>query len=227
MNVIAYSLWGDKPMFVNGMIENVRLAKKYFQGWQVVVYVPDDTFMVKTEDYKHVSVVHSGNADGFIGSFWRFQAVFDNPFYERVIVRDADDRLGKRDKWCVDQWIKSGKDFHVIRDHPNHRHNVMGGMWGLDTRNRGNMIWFKNQYNKALFEIDAGHWPISGSQKYFGANQRFMSDVIWPKYAENSLVHDEFYKPYGNEQPIAIKRKGPKDFIGQKYDGKGRPVYSI
>lgn len=233
MNVISYSLWGSRPMFVNGIIDNIILAKKHFPGWTVVVYMPDyeiaangqlvDTVIAQ----KNARIIPSGQADGYIGSFWRFQAVFDDNSVERVIVRDADDRLGLRDRWCVDQWVQSGKEFHVIRDHPNHRHNVMGGMWGLDTRNGENVSWFKSQYEKAVSEIDRGPWKISGPQKYFGANQRFMSDVIWPKYEKSVLVHDEFYKPYGNEQPIAIKRKGPKDFIGQKYDGKGRPVYSI
>ena len=42
---------------------------------------------------------------------------------------------------AVDEWIKSGKSLHVMRDHPAHRipagtnqMSILGGMWGLKSK---------------------------------------------------------------------------------------------
>ena len=38
-NVIAYSLWGDAPMYWVGALENIKLAKIYFPGWICRFYI--------------------------------------------------------------------------------------------------------------------------------------------------------------------------------------------
>ena len=40
-NVIAYSLWGDHPMYWKGALRNIELAKKYFPRWICRFYVDD------------------------------------------------------------------------------------------------------------------------------------------------------------------------------------------
>ena len=62
--------------------------------------------------------------------FWRFWAAAD-PTVERFISRDVDSRLMPRDAVAVAAWIRSGRGFHVIRDHPSHSNYPMsGGLWG-------------------------------------------------------------------------------------------------
>jgi hypothetical protein len=61
---------------------------------------------------------------------WRFLVASD-PNIERYVIRDIDSRISRREKLAVDEWIASGKQFHVMRDHPSHSNNAMsGGMWG-------------------------------------------------------------------------------------------------
>jgi len=62
--------------------------------------------------------------------FWRFFAAAD-PTISRFISRDVDSRLIRRDFIAVQEWERSGRQFHVIRDHPSHsRYPMSGGLWG-------------------------------------------------------------------------------------------------
>ena len=51
------------------------------------------------------------------GMFWRFAAIDDHDV-EVMLSRDTDSRLTLREKAAVDDWLSSGKLFHVMRDHP-------------------------------------------------------------------------------------------------------------
>lgn len=104
-------------------------------GWTARFYV-DDTVPGSIIDllrYNHAEIVNmSGSNDmhGKIGGmFWRF-LVADDDRVDRYIVRDTDSRLNARDRLAVEEWIRSGTGFHIIRDHNCHCKDVSGGMWG-------------------------------------------------------------------------------------------------
>ena len=42
------------------------------------------------------------------------------PAPPRYLMRNLDSRLSIREKLAVDEWVSSGKRFHVMRDHPSH-----------------------------------------------------------------------------------------------------------
>ena len=66
---------------------------------------------------------------GIGGMFWRFLAI-DDAGVERFIVRDADSRLNRRERFAVEEWVRSGRAVHTIRDHPSHDRHLNGGLWG-------------------------------------------------------------------------------------------------
>lgn len=46
----------------------------------------------------------------------------------RFISRDTDSRLGLRESAAVDEWVKSGKMLHTMRDHPvGHTAPILAG----------------------------------------------------------------------------------------------------
>ena len=47
-----------------------------------------------------------------------------------VMVRDLDGAIGSREVAAVKDWLHSDMDLHVMRDHPAHKRQLMGGMWG-------------------------------------------------------------------------------------------------
>ena len=61
------------------------------------------------------------------------------------VSRDLDSRLGPREAAAVSSWLRSGRPFHVMRDHPDHGAEMLGGAWGwratADTRERWTRAW--------------------------------------------------------------------------------------
>ena len=66
---------------------------------------------------------------------WRFDPLFEEDV-EIVIVRDVDSQISMREKVAVDEWLKSGKKFHIMRDHKYHGRKylpgrILSGMFGV------------------------------------------------------------------------------------------------
>lgn len=202
MKAISFSLFGNKPIYTTGMIENVRIARELYPDWQVVVYwssVPKQTIKRLEQEG---AVCRPGK--GKNGMFWRFAIAWDKQV-ERFLIRDADSRLNPREKRAVDEWIESGLKFHVIRDHPHHTYPVMGGTWGA--------VPF-SELVKAL----QSYQPPSD---FYTEDQIFLARTIWPLVREQTLQHDLCTR---NLWPDA--RPFPADgerFCGERIDENGNP----
>jgi hypothetical protein len=60
---------------------------------------------------------------------WKLLAAA-GPKIERFCFRDIDSRISTREYAAVKEWVESGREFHIMRDHPSHCASVMsGGMW--------------------------------------------------------------------------------------------------
>ena len=202
MKVIAFSLWGDNPKYTVGAVNNAKIAKDLFPDWTCRFYIAPDV-------PQHI-VQQLGQLDseccpmagsGWNGMFWRF---FAADSHDTMISRDTDSRLGKREKAAVDEWLASDKDFHIMRDHPYHATEILGGMWGV--RNgllKGIKGMIKN-YNNGAFD-----------DKY-QVDQNFLKEVVYPMVKDNAIVHDEFFekKPF----PESAPKRTRENFVGQVYN---------
>ena len=56
---------------------------------------------------------------------WRFFPTLD-PQVDVFISRDLDSRPNKREIAAVEEWLRSDKYFHVMRDHPAHGKTFLG-----------------------------------------------------------------------------------------------------
>jgi hypothetical protein len=129
--------------------------------------------------------------------FWRFLDASD-PSVDIMISRDTDSRLNSREAAAVSDWLESGKKFHIMRDHPYHRIQILGGMWGVRSHYLGDMKFLIDQYNKGDF------WQV---------DQNFLKEVVYPIVKNNCVVHDEFFE----KKPFPNKRK-PRLFVGQAFN---------
>ena len=175
MKIISFSLWGDKPMYVVGAIENVRLAQEIYPDWKCRFYaddtVPSDTLKQLNQMGQEIRMVN----DGSYGMFWRFLAV-DDPDVDVMISRDCDSRLNYREQVAVEEWLKSDKCFHIMHDHPYHKCvPILGGMWGA----RRGCITNMSQ------KIE--HWKRHHQK---GVDQEFLQRDIWPNIQGKYLRHD-------------------------------------
>ena len=209
MNVISFSLWGNKPMYMVGALENIKLAKEIYPNWICKFYynntVPLETIS-QIKDLGGIVELIEDDLGPYYGMFWRF-FINDDPSVERFIVRDSDCRLSYREKGCVDEWIKSGKGFHTMHDHFYHLGvPMLGGMWGAKTGIVKDMIGKVHQWTR---------------HHKHGDDQLFLRDIIWPIIKNDTLRHDNGYQLcYGQANRIPEHKPSPfgGTFIGEIFD---------
>jgi hypothetical protein len=105
----------------------------------------------------------------------------------------------------VDEWIKSKKSLHVMRDHPGHgipygnnSLGILGGMWGI----KSNIIPLKEMVIRYSKDKDL---------KY-GSDQTFLK-TIYSIFQNDRHTHDEFFE----KKPFPIKREYGR-FVGDRID---------
>jgi hypothetical protein len=205
--IISFSLWGDNPKYTIGAVRNSELAKDIYPGWTCRFYTGED---VENDIKKQLldngaEVLEMAGAD-WNGMFWRFFAAEDS---DVMISRDTDSRISPREKAAVEEWLASNKDFHIMRDHPFHNTEILGGMWGCRNGILSDIRERISQYNTG--ELD---------NKY-QVDQAFLKEIIYPSVRENALVHDPFFE----KKPFPIERLNQQDFVGQVYDEYDAPVF--
>jgi len=136
---------------------------------------------------------------------------------DRFKICDTDSRLSLKEFHADDDWIKSEKPFHIMRDHKNHGVPILGGMWG---GTKGCIPNFQELYNEWIINAkETGHTR----DKYFNFDQIFLWQVVWPLVKMNHIAHDEMFKFTDEEKPYPFKID--ECFIGQSYDENNQPVW--
>lgn len=178
MNVISFSLWGDNPVYTHGAIVNAQIAPHIYAGWHCRFYcdssVPDP---IIAELRRLGAVVHIVRDPKILElkPLWRF-LVSDDTSVDRFICRDADSRLNTQEAVAVDDWIRSGKPFHVMRDHPYHMEVILAGMWGGVSGVLPNI----RELASVAMSYSRNKWH----------DQEFLRDVVWPLIRDDAKVHD-------------------------------------
>jgi hypothetical protein len=211
MKYLSFSLWGDKPIYNVGVIKNAELWKKIYPEWQMVVFYDNTTPRETIDRLNEMSVItHDMTSRNIYGMFWRFFAV-DLPESEYSIFRDGDSRIGLREKLAVDEWIKSNKILHVMRDHPYHRipcgnneMGILGGMWGIKSKSIPLTNLIESYQYKSIIN--------------YGQDQAFLK-YVYNFLKNDMIVHDEFF----SNRPFPIKRENGR-FIGERIDENENPV---
>ncbi len=203
--VIAFSLWGDKPMYTIGAIRNAEISPEIYPGWICRFYIGQSTpneVVEKLSSLEHVEVVMMPEEGNSIGMFWRFLAASD-PEVSVVISRDTDSRLNEREKLAVDQWLASDKIFHIMRDHPAHGVPILGGMWGV-----------KNPILRRMSKMIESF----AKEDRYQIDQDFLRLEIFPLVQEKCMVHDVFFE----HKPWPKEREGYQ-FVGEPFDEDENP----
>ena len=177
--VISFSLYGKNPDYILGAIANARHANRAYPGWVCRFYVADDVplgVISRLKDYG-AEIVSMGRRVRHEPMFWRFLAAVD-PENDITLVRDADSRFTKCELLMVNEWLASSKKFHVIRGAWDYQTPIMGGLWGV----RGGI--------PDLREILEEYMPL-GTNTGKGADQRFLTDNLYPKMKGKVFVHEQ------------------------------------
>jgi hypothetical protein len=179
MNLVSISLYGTNPKYLFGAIENARRIAESLPGWTLRVYCGNDVPAVVISNLRSNGCQIEMQNDFWHpnGMFWRYLPLGE-PGIDRVIFRDADSRIDKRERDCIEQWTLSDYAAHIIRDHPFHQTPILGGLWGISNKNL-NLLEF---------------WRLAAKyNSNFSEDQRFLANHVYPSIRNDCLVHDQFF----------------------------------
>lgn len=205
-NIVSFSLWGDLPMYWIGAIKNIELVNKYLPGWICRFYIDKNCKkeLIETIHGDNVEVILMESMDSFHGMFWRFLASEDldvNIF----LSRDCDSRISKREINAIEEWLKSDKDFHIMRDHPYHSVPILGGMWGCR--------------NGIMREIGLSNMINDWSQyQRKGIDQDFLGQKVYPIVKDRTIEHSEFGIRFDNIINKFPSERENYEFVGDVFD---------
>jgi len=210
VKVISFSLFGTDPTYTGGAIANAWLAREYFPGWTCRFYVGTTAMAAAALTEAGAEVVDcSDRPQDWSALLWRYETLTD-PSIEAHLFRDCDSRLTAREAAAAAEWEASGKDFHIIRDHPEHNMPMLAGMWGATA---------------AGARLIAPLLPAVADNDNRFVDQLWLRDHIYPVARDRALIHDEFRTlPGETPQPIAAPRPltaSGYEFIGQAFDAEG------
>jgi hypothetical protein len=205
-NVVAYSLWGDHPMYWVGALRNIEQVGKYFPGWICRFYIDNscDEELIKTIKGDNVEVVLVDSKDSFHGMFWRFWASEEEET-DVFISRDCDSRFSEREVAAIKEWLSSNKDFHIMRDHPYHSVPILGGMWGCR-----NGLMREIGLSKLIEQ-----W---GKYERKGIDQDFLAKLIYPLVKDKALEHCDFNLNFGGRLISFPTKRENFEFVGDIFD---------
>lgn len=183
--IISFSLWGSDPNYTVGAVRNAELAPKIYPGWICRFYVDPNSVPQGIVDVLRnfgCEIILMGLGD-YRATLWRFLPASDLDA-EIMLSRDTDSRLTERDRIAVDEWLESGKGFHIIRDHPDHQYRILAGMWGCRCAILRDML--------SLIEKEK-------LENWRQVDQDFLLRCVYPRVRDDCFVHDEFNMFPGEE----------------------------
>jgi len=198
MKIISYSLWGDNPKYTVGAIRNAQMCREFYPNWIARFYVGKSVPMDIVSALKNTErtdVVLMDESGDWTGMFWRFLAADGEDI---VLSRDTDCRPSWREVRAVEEWLSSDKDFHIMRDHPYHGTEILGGMWGARNGILRGISDKISEYNKGNF------WQV---------DQNFLREIVYPVVKDRAMVHDEFFE----KKPFPLYRQ-PREFVGKAFN---------
>ena len=188
-NIIAFSLFGDNPYYLESAIANASMALAIYPEWTCRFYcgldVPPSCLRTLKRLKSQIGVM-STTSENWSGLFWRFFA-FDDPNIDFVMVRDVDSPFTLRERLAVEDWLSSKFPFHVMRDHPNHMEPIMAGLWGGCTR-----------LLPPITPLIRSFLPTITTRF---ADQHFLRLQIWPRICNITLAHDRYYQLRNYRRP--------------------------
>jgi hypothetical protein len=208
--IISFSLWGDDPKYTQGAIKNADLALEIYPEWICRYYCGasiNDSVISELVNRSNTDILCHSDSGDWTGMFWRFEPASEIDV-EVMISRDCDSRLSFREKAAVDEWLESDKGFHIMRDHPWHGSNILGGMFGV----KGGVIPDMRDLIQA--------WD---QENRWQTDQEFLNTIIYPRIVNNAMIHAQFFAQEEHAIPFPVLRN-QIEFVGQIYDENNNTV---
>lgn len=183
--VISYCLYGNNKKYCIGMLENLKINKKKLPDWSIYIYYSNvpDIYIEQYKEYNPILIECDETEYKWEGMFWRFRPLNDNNI-DIFLSRDADSRITDREIVFINEFIESDKCFHIIRDHPGHGIEILGGTFGVKVKEFNKKYKIKNIDN---YLLEYKQYFCKNIEKQ--PDQHFLRDKIWPFIKEDNIAH--------------------------------------
>ena len=224
--VLSYTVFGKKSSERYGkLIEKVAEdAEKssFYHGWTVRVYhdsYPEELRRKLNKTYKNLEFCDVGglvlpflpnlSVSNINGMTWRFIPMTD-PTVGIMCSRDLDGEIYKREEDAVQYWMRTNKTLHLMRDHPLHVTEILGGMWCFRPTNSPTKA---NRSLKLMLE-NAGK-RSNTSEAVKGNDQQMLRRYLWPEVKNDVIQHDSYLcKSYPGSIAYPSQRSSLNEIIG-------------
>ena len=209
-SVFSFALYGNADKYCKGMLRNVELIQKEFPDWEVWIAVGTgvpDSILEQLKTFSFVKL-HFTNETGAINMSYRFFPI-DHSDVGIMCVRDADSRVFARDASCVRDFVNSDKLFHIVRDHPNHHHKVMGCSFGIK----------KGLLARPLLDIFQEYRKYNNVNEFWN-DMEFLAAVFYPAVLSSCMIHDDLqrFEHESMKTKFQVSVGDGLHFVGQVYE---------
>lgn len=178
---IAFSLYGSDLRYSVGAIKNAIIAEQILDDeYELVFFIGQSVpaWVVSTlRLFPNVQIIQTDAPEDHTAKLWRFLACELD--YDIVAFRDADARLSLRELHAHEEFLDSGLDAHIMKDHPiGHNYPINAGMFTV---------------RSALFKDIRALMESADISSYYTQDQDFLRNMIYPRIQFSCFIHDEFY----------------------------------
>jgi hypothetical protein len=187
-------------------VANAESSASLYPGWTCRFYL-DETVPGPVRDKlaeAGAQVQMMTRKSPFDGLFWRFLPINDG-HTRHFLVRDADSVINAREKAAVDDWLASGKAFHVMRDWWTHTEVMLAGLWG----GVGGVLPPLTTLLQDFKSPSLANWHL---------DQWFLREMVWPTARQSCVIHDSKFRTLGARtflqaatcQPVIMSARMPR-----------------
>jgi hypothetical protein len=217
---ISFSLYGSEMRYLVGAIKNAIIAQQLFDDEYELIFFIGESVPQWVQStlllFPNVRVIDMAQRrEDSTARLWRFIACSYD--YDVVMFRDCDARLSIREKMAHEQWLDSGLDAHIMKDHAiGHNYTINAGMFSVKSE---------------LFQDMPDLIEAFAPKDTYTQDQEFLAQVVFPRIQFSCLVHDEFFntKVEGKSKLLPYPTKPPTELshIGAALDENDVYVFDV
>jgi hypothetical protein len=184
--VWSYSVFGkNQSRYYKPLLQNFEIARK--NGIQILLSTTDTYQQSVNEYFSEYSDVYTlcvYDSAEYKGreEFLRFLSV-DSAEADYYFFKDSDSYVDDREQFIMNHWMMySGSSLFIIRDSPVHVAPILAGMFGIHSEMRDE-----------LCTSCRGYMSNEGRTAFYGNDQRWLAECIYPAYRHRSSVYTSYF----------------------------------